>query len=420
MSGAARLPWLRDTQWWICFLSFTSLGLTQAGGLFTDAGATLAPALFLAIWLGRAAARPRQALGRILSWRLPYALPLLALVSMSWSANPSHTMRTALEFLIVVVVAVYAAASLAPGVMVSALMGATLLPVLFSLTSGMHQEIQYAGNEALSGLFGSKNYMGYMGALLGLMSFATLADRRQPWMLRLAGIAGFLLGAVVLLQARSMDAILAFSLGLAPLCYVTLLGKLARNARILVNGAAGVLAVLGAAIAFALKDQLFAMVLDATGKDAGLTGRGYLWDHARQFISLRPLRGLGYQAFWVEGNPEAEALWHHFDVHGGFSFHNMYYQISVDLGAIGAATWFGVFAIVLVATGVRALRRPDPAIGFFFAFMVFTAIRLFVETELYGPFDLGPILVAASWVYATGKVRQPALLAVRQGQAAAV
>lgn len=401
------VPSLRSPVWWVCCLAFTSLGLSQAGIKYTEAGGTLAPAVFLFLWLMLVAAYPGRAINLMVASRLTYALPLLALVSSLWSVDPGHTERLASEFLLAIAVAVFAAGCTPPAMMVSANMVAMLLQVVFSLASGVQQDIVYAGNEALSGLFGSKNFMGYIGALLSLLSIATLADAKQPRVLRALGAAGLVLGLVALLRARSADAIFGLGAGMAVMAYILAFGWLPRQIRALVNGGTALAGIGLGVIAFVWGGQLYGMLLNAAGKDSSLTGRTYLWQHATELITLRPLLGVGYQAFWVQGNPDAEGLWRHFKIEerGGFSFHNMYYQISVDLGAVGAIVWFTVFAIVLLATLAAALRRPGPTTAFFLAYLIFIGIRQFVEVELLGPFDLGPILLTCAWVYATARPR---------------
>ncbi|MGI4944111.1 MAG: O-antigen ligase family protein, partial [Janthinobacterium lividum] len=143
-------------------------------------------------------------------------------------------------------------------------------------------------------------------------------------------------------------------------------------------------------------------VLVAAGKDPSLTGRTYLWERAAQYIAERPVFGLGYQAFWVQGHVEAEGLWRYaqIDTRAGFHFHNVYYETAVELGLVGVVLlglsivlWFG--AIIL-----WSLRRPGPQSGFFAGLMVFYALRLFVELDFLGPFSPGSFLLPLGWVYA--------------------
>ena len=85
--------------------------------------------------------------------------------------------------------------------------------------------------------------------------------------------------------------------------------------------------------------ELSQWFLDATGKDVTLTGRTDLWAVAFQEIAERPLLGVGFQAFWVHGNPLAEQLWAQFGIsgRGGFHFHNTLISNTVEIGLLGAA-----------------------------------------------------------------------------------
>ena len=145
-------------------------------------------------------------------------------------------------------------------------------------------------------------------------------------------------------------------------------------------------------------------VLAAAGKDTSLTGRTILWSRARDYIAMRPLLGVGYQAFWVQGHVEAEGLWRFAQIESrvGFHFHNLYYETAVELGDIGVA----VLAASLLAPAVLALRlslmRPACDNAFFSALIVFYAIRVSVELDFLDPFSPGSLLLPVAWVYSRG------------------
>ena len=155
-------------------------------------------------------------------------------------------------------------------------------------------------------------------------------------------------------------------------------------------------------------------VLVAAGKDPSLTGRTFLWSRASEFIAVKPLLGLGYQAFWVQGHVEAEALWRYaqIETRAGFHFHNLYYETAVELGNLGAF----ILAVFLVGSSVRALyaglTRPGPVTAFLCALVVFFAMRVGVELDFLDPFSTGSFLLPTIWLYAdrptllTGNRRQ--------------
>ena len=143
-------------------------------------------------------------------------------------------------------------------------------------------------------------------------------------------------------------------------------------------------------------------MLSSVGKTENLTGRGLLWWRAGVLVEQRPALGVGYSAFWVQGNPEAEALWRaeHIPSRGGFHFHNFYYATLVELGYIG----LGVALTVLIATSFAVLawgvRYPGPESAFFCGIMVFLWLRSFVELDLLGGFGLNTLFIPVAWVAA--------------------
>ncbi|EJL34928.1 O-antigen ligase [Novosphingobium sp. AP12] len=86
------------------------------------------------------------------------------------------------------------------------------------------------------------------------------------------------------------------------------------------------------------------MVQELSDKDAGLTGRAYLWYRTDFIIVQRPWLGMGYFGFWTPANPDAIGLWRFFDLgqeSTGFSFHNSYIQTIIETGYIGVSIMVG-------------------------------------------------------------------------------
>ncbi|MFC3215107.1 O-antigen ligase family protein [Novosphingobium panipatense] len=82
------------------------------------------------------------------------------------------------------------------------------------------------------------------------------------------------------------------------------------------------------------------LVQELSAKDAGLTGRGYLWYRAAFIIEDSPWLGTGYFGFWIPENPDAVGFWRYFQIRQegtAFSFHNSYIQTIVETGYLGLA-----------------------------------------------------------------------------------
>ena len=75
--------------------------------------------------------------------------------------------------------------------------------------------------------------------------------------------------------------------------------------------------------------------------------------------------------------------------------------MSVELGLVGALVWGTFMFSTALACLIRALRDPSPSTALFAGFTVLTLARMSLEVEMMGPFDIGPILFAIAWTYAT-------------------
>jgi exopolysaccharide production protein ExoQ len=135
-------------------------------------------------------------------------------------------------------------------------------------------------------------------------------------------------------------------------------------------------------------------------------------------INERPALGLGLQAFWVQGNPFAEALWARWNPSRfGYHFHNLWYETGVELGYVGVLIALYTVVSTNLAVSRWVIRSPQAESCFFFAYVLFIDIRTIVEVDLFGQFSFSWILFIAAWVYAR-EFLQPArqLKPERRGQ----
>jgi exopolysaccharide production protein ExoQ len=284
-----------------------------------------------------------------------------------------------------------------------------LVPVV--LIGGLTGDTQYTETMevAATGIFGSKNNFALHICLLLFVSFAVLADTQQKKPFRAVALLGVVTGPLLLWQAKSVGALMVFFPSLLLMLAIIGLGRI--SARLRPIALAGSVAIVLAAAAIvtpvviASQDTLLSLV----GKTGNLTGRGYLWYRAEFLIEQRPTLGVGYAAFWVQGNPEAEGLWRaeHITARAGFHFHNFYYETLVELGYVGLAIGGGAFALTGIAALLWGLRQPGPPSGFFCALMLFLFMRSFVELDLTGGFGLTALIVPAAWFYATSAIGSP-------------
>jgi exopolysaccharide production protein ExoQ len=146
-------------------------------------------------------------------------------------------------------------------------------------------------------------------------------------------------------------------------------------------------------------------------KDPTLTGRTALWFYADRLIWENPIYGIGYDAFWVRTNAVAVALfntangggWTDFasdgPIHMGFSFHNLFYEVAVELGGPGvvAATIYIMTAFGFAVRWMRSGLSSESI--FFFTVMVFVLIFQTQNVDLFVTFNMLNCLFMIAFLY---------------------
>ncbi len=400
-----REEWRPDERliWWLSFVSLTGFVLETRYGM-------PAMAICLGAWGLAIAAWPSRCLGWLQSCRLPWLLPAFATLSALWSVEPAISLKLGVEFLLFTATAVVAARAQRPRNLISSLMCALLVGIVLSAVLRTTAAVGTTGEVALIGIFGSKNNLACFVCLSMISSVSVAADRRQSWLLRLLALFGLLLDPVMLVKAHSLGALLAGGGAMITALGLVLMSLLSRRERDLLLPLLAILAAGAGGVAMVAAQQGLDLssLLAAAGKDTSLTGRTFLWSRARDYIAMRPVLGVGYQAFWVQGHVEAEGLWRfaQIDSRVGFHFHNLYYETAVELGEIGAVILAATLTGVAAASFTLGLRQPDPDSAFFCSLAVFFAIRVFVELDFLDPFSPGSLLLPVIWVYA---MRRPGM-----------
>lgn len=274
-------------------------------------------------------------------------LPIFCLTSAFWSEAPAATLRYGVFYLLTVLPAVFIGGGLNRD---SVLKGLQISVTAFMLCSILFGRwVMWAdGGQAFAGIAGSKNAAGDAAAMSLLIStgmiFWAFNRRKLIWGLIACGTIAIALFCLIF--AKATGVMIASGLALPCMILWAISRRLAPEVRATVFIVAAVaLAVLLATYSTWMR-PLFEMVLENSGKDAGLTGRVALWEKADQLIALNPVLGTGYNAFWISNNLDAEYLWRSLGVNSGavFNFHNTFRDILVDLGFVGLAL-FGIVAL---------------------------------------------------------------------------
>jgi O-antigen ligase len=278
------------------------------------------------------------------------ALPVLAVVSVVWSINPSLTAYRGLLWLTSTLTAIRICHQLSLRECLRAL-GWTLailnllsLAVVILVPDYGIQPVD--GVETWRGFFSQKNYLGRFAAL-SLIIFATQVRARPAlWGWHMAVAAALLLGS------RSTSAI-----GFLGLVGLFFLGpRLARRLFAEDPGRLmGLLAVAMAALLMVFSGDL----LQLMGKDWTLTGRTKIYLLAILAALQRPFFGFGFYAFWSVERGPANGVW-------GFSrwinvhAHNSFIDLWLGLGAVGVVCGlaFLVFIYLQSRGAAGSIRQP--------------------------------------------------------------
>lgn len=293
------------------------------------------------------------------TWPL-LCLPLLAIVSVLWSAEPAATLRYGTLYLIAVTCGVILGGGLSTDGFLKGSFGAFLFYSVVAILIGRY--VPTIEGPAFAGMLGSKNASGDAAGLSLLSSIAIvvwgLPRRKLVWVL--AGLVAIPLCTFILWQSKATGALIASVIASFCLVMWSLSARMAAQVRVSLFVIA-IVATLGLALTWnRWMPALFDAVLEGSGKDAGLTGRADLWRKADELITIKPWLGNGYNAFWVHNNLDAEYLWRLMGIQSrmGFNFHNTARDILVDLGFVGLCSFLVVGIAYAGNLIVRTMIAP--------------------------------------------------------------
>jgi exopolysaccharide production protein ExoQ len=228
---------------------------------------------------------------------------------------------------------------------------------LSSLVFGHSVKWGSHGASAFSGLTEGKNYAGDTAVLGFILALYAI---RWGWARGRMTIAAYALivavaDLAIIAMAQSSGAILGAGESIIIFLALSIFATLPltmRSSIVLVT-------ILFAAILFLSHNIWLEPVRDAVltffGKDPTMTGRTYLWVRAEEVMQSHRWLGVGYNAFWVQGNLDAEGLWRSEGILNrfGFNFHNSLIEMRINLGLIGAI----MATSILVLYGSRLIKR---------------------------------------------------------------
>jgi exopolysaccharide production protein ExoQ len=248
-------------------------------------------------------------------------------------------------------------------------------------------------DEAMTGGLGSKNQVGAsaeIGFYCALMCFGVF---RSYWKKFVFGLVPLLFFTLCLKLSQSATSNMSLLAMLAITLTGYILTKLPQKFRmpLFITGTVLIVVLVVVGITFNAQE----LVLKAAGKDATLTGRTDLWAVGIKTGMETPLVGVGTGAFWVIGHPVAEKLWYQFGIYDrmGFHFHNLFINVFVELGFVGAFLWAWLYLSTSTKIALYLVRNGANVETIFYLGMVFMyLVRSATESDTPGPYGTGPLL----------------------------
>jgi len=323
-------------------------------------------------------------------------LPLLALISVSWSAEPFLSFRRASAFAGTILFGLSLGAAYSQRVVIGLTVrslalacGFSCLIVVVAPLYGVHQPgdaIQSVHAGLWRGIFGHRNTLGLWAGvsassilIFGRFAFERLATRGLALAVSLACVAGANSGGGHVVCAAMI------------LLSLLLLGFIAQPAER--RELYIFTAVLALIIVLLLRDAIETSVLYVLGKNSDLTGRTLLWYYVVQITEkTSSLVGGGYFVGFFSLNTEIAGL-----LQTSFSSaHNGYLETFVYMGYVGVAVcvasllWlaYRAFRQMLDRTGDDATCRIFPL-----AVIMVIVIHNFVESTIVLPNNLNALLI---------------------------
>lgn len=386
--------------------------------LFASQLGTLSAAMLILMVPAYAAFR-RARLWAVLAPRWLLLVPVaVAGASVFWSQAPGESAKFAVEYAITALGGLLLAGAKHPHNVLRGLFAAFVLYVTVALALGQTVAVGNEGGAAFSGLTQGKNLLGDIAASGLLVSLGVLVTsfqrRRWPW--AVAAAAGAAMTAYALVASRSAGALMGVSFGVVAMLALLAVVRAGVAVRTVLFGFLGLCLTLALIFHRWLATQLIQLGSDLFDKDATLTGRTYLWYRAQDLIEQRPLLGHGFQAFWLQGNTDAEGLWRYAGIttRSGFTFHNTLIELLVQMGWVGVGLIGAAVAVVLWLLVVRCIKAPTLSLCVWMGVLFYVLVRTPVEAIGLAPLYFSTVLTFMALGFALGRPSQRAPRAARR------
>lgn len=321
---------------------------------------------------------------------LLFMLPILAVLSMSWSSVPNAALKFGMMWVLGIMIAVYIAGRFAPHEIIRALFVAGLVTVIM-VTPEM-------GDFGRRGPWGEKNIFAVRMVVVLLAALATAFNRHEHFYLRLLAAPLIPICFIYIVIAQSATSLVFGLFSILGMTMVWLFWSRFSAIRHLRTSFVFIIAfavLIGLLVLANMSEtSLFETFLGLVGKDATLTGRTMLWDAADRIMIERPWLGVGAEGFWLWGRGDAFTLLEMLHKTAGtkFSFHNSYLEIQIHFGRVGLVMLYLVVAWCLWRTTLEWFATQSIVRSFFLLITAIIFISTFTESWMYSVFDTGVTL----------------------------
>ena len=339
-----------------------------------------------------------------------FLIPLLALLSFTWSAYPASTIRLSLFYILTSISVVVIAAYLDEKQILRAFFFCAISGTALAIT-----ELGSITSTGVSEYLGQKNYYA-MKMMIGMIAgFAVAMNKNENPILRVLGAILIPIDLFLVLAAGSATSMVLSFLALFLLISAQLFWVGARGIRGMRTLIAGFFVFLCAGMALlaigAVNSSIVAEGLSALGKDSTFTGRTALWEQAERTSAENPVLGVGVGAFWQYDVGAAQTLAINDDRDPGtiLGFHNAYWEARVHLGWVGFLCLVGVIAMVLWKSLKSFISEATFERACFFVATLIMLSMSFTESFLFGSLQASVYIfyLAAATAIASAYRRRP-------------
>lgn len=329
-------------------------------------------------------------------------------LSTLWSQYPGTTFYYATETTITVLIGIQIGRQTSEDEAFIGLFFGWSLYTLASLMFGHSVKWGAHGGSAFSGLAEGKNYAGdtaVLGFILSLNAIAW-AVRRSELAVAIYAAALAIADLFIIAIAQSSGAIIGVTEVIATYIILTAFMLMPRTMRAPMFIVTGVLLFALFITRTLWLDPVSAVVMQFFGKDPTLTGRVYLWARADDITQSHPWLGVGYNAFWVQGNLNAEGLWRSEGILGrsGFNFHNSMIEWKINFGIIGMIMVFSTIIALPIINIVTGCIRKNRLNFTIISILVYELCRAPFESIGLVPFSYTTILIIAVYSVARSSI----------------